>query len=176
MQEAIVQEHDQDTASKGQVDAAEGRDSIGVGHRRVSVGVPGRQEFLTDRKKIFQKKETWRYLLIRDLRPRPCSDSPQPRQDAVLSQHHHVICHHPVARPALLHVKPAEDVDNADHHVEQHLLPLGHAEVSATVHHPERHGAPVDHHEDAKVDVKEGGKKGQRENAGGDGEEAPEDV
>lgn len=42
MQEAIVQEHDQDTAGKGQVDTAEGRDSIGVGQHRVSVGVPVR--------------------------------------------------------------------------------------------------------------------------------------
>lgn len=81
-----------------------------------------------------------------------------------------------MARPALLHVKPAEDVDNADHHVEEHLLPLGHAKVSAAVHHPERHDAPVDHHKDAEIDVKEGGEKGQRENAGWDCEEAPEDV
>lgn len=44
------------------------------------------------------------------------------------------------------------------------------------MHHPERHGTPVDHHKDTEIDVKEGGEKGQRENAGGDGEEAPEDV
>lgn len=105
-----------------------------------------------------------------------CSDSPQPSKDAVLCQHHHVVRHHPVARPALLHVEPAEDVDNSDHHVEEHLLPLGHAKVSAAMHHPEGHGTPVDHHEDAEVDVKEGGEEGQRENAGRDGEEAPEDV
>lgn len=42
MQESVVQEHDQDAASKGQVDAAEGGDGVGVGHRRVSVGVPVR--------------------------------------------------------------------------------------------------------------------------------------
>lgn len=103
-------------------------------------------------------------------------NSPQAGQDAVLGQHHGVVRHHPVSRPALFHVEPAEDVDNADHHVEEHLLPLGHAEVSASVHHPEGHGAPVEHHEDAEVDVEEGGKEGEREDAGEDGEEAPEEV
>lgn len=81
-----------------------------------------------------------------------------------------------MARPALLHIKPAEDVDNADHHIEEHLLPLGHAEVGAAVHHPEGHGTPVDNHEDAKVDVEERGEEGEGEDAGRDGEEAPEEV
>lgn len=105
-----------------------------------------------------------------------CSNSPQPGEDGVFSQHHGVVRHHPVARPALLHVEPAEDVDDADHHVEEHLLPLWHAEVGASVHHPEGHGAPVHHHKDAEVDVEEGGEEGKREDAGRDGEEAPEEV
>ena len=103
-------------------------------------------------------------------------DSPQPSEDGVLRQHHGVVRHHPVPRLALLHVEPAEDVHDADHHVEEHLLPLGHAEVGAAVHHPEGHGAPVEHHEDPEVDVEEGGEEGEREDAGRDGEEAPEEV
>lgn len=104
------------------------------------------------------------------------SNSPQPGEDGVLGQHHDVVRHHSVARPALLHVEPAEDVDDPNHHVEEHLLPLGHAEVGASVHHPEGHGAPVDHDKDAEVDVEEGGEEGEREDAGRDGEEAPEEV
>lgn len=44
------------------------------------------------------------------------------------------------------------------------------------MHHPESHGAPVHDHKDAKVDVEEGSKEGEREHTGGDGEEAPEEV
>ncbi|KAF3857126.1 hypothetical protein F7725_008985 [Dissostichus mawsoni] len=99
VQEAVVKQHDQDTTSEGQVDAAQRWDRVGV-----------------------------------------------------------------------------EDVHDAHHHVEQHLLPLGHAEVGASVHHPEGHGAPVHHHEDAEVDVEEGGEEGEREDARRDGEEAPEEV
>lgn len=87
------------------------------------------------------------------------SNSPQPSEDAVLGQYDCVVCHHPVSCPALLHIKPAKNVDDTNHHIEEHLLPLGHAEVGATVHHPKGHDAPVDHHKDAKVDVKEGGKQ-----------------
>lgn len=118
---------------------------------------------------------------LRSLLPLLCPlrvsfDSPQPSEDGVLRQHHDVVRHHPVPRPALLHVEPAEDVDDADHHVEKYLLPFGHAEVGAPVHHPEGHGAPVEHHEDAKVDVEEGGEEGERKDARRDGEEAPEEV
>ncbi len=104
------------------------------------------------------------------------SNSPQPSEDGVLGQHHGVVCHHSVARAALLHVKPAEDVDDANHHIEEHLFPLGHTEVRASMHHPESHGAPVEHYKDAEVDVEEGGEEGKREDAGRDGEEAPEEV
>lgn len=104
------------------------------------------------------------------------TNSPQPSEDGVLGQHHNVVSHHSVACPSLFHIKPAEDIDDANHHIEEHLLPLGHTEVSASVHHPEGHGAPVDHNKYAKIDVKEGGKEGEWENTRRDGEEAPEKV
>lgn len=112
----------------------------------------------------------------------PCSqvlshgNSPQASEDGVFGQHHSVIRYHSITRPPLLHVKPTEDVDDPNHHVEEHLFPLGHTEVGASVHHPEGHGAPVDHHEDAEVDVEEGGEEGEGEDAGRYGEEAPEEV
>lgn len=40
MQEAVVEEHDQDAAGERQVDAAQCGDGIGVGQHRVPVGVP----------------------------------------------------------------------------------------------------------------------------------------
>lgn len=103
-------------------------------------------------------------------------NSPQAGKDGVFSQHHSVISYHAGTCSPFLHIKPAEDVDDPNHHVEKHLLPLRHTEVGASVHHPEGHGTPVDHHEDTEVDVEEGGEEGEGEDAGRDGEEAPEKV
>lgn len=96
-------------------------------------------------------------------------NSPQPCENGVLCQHYDVVHYHPVTRPSLLYIKPAEDVDNANHHVEEHLLPLGHAEVCASMNHPESHGAPVEHHEDPEVNVEKRGEESQWEDPGWDG-------
>lgn len=101
---------------------------------------------------------------------------PQSSEQCVLSQYHRVVSHHASPGVSLLDVEPTEDVDDANHHVKQHLLPARHTEVCSSMHHPQGHATPVEHHEDAKVQVEEGGEEGERENAGGDGEEAPEKV
>lgn len=101
---------------------------------------------------------------------------PQASKHRILGKHHEVVDHHVVPGSALLHVEPAEDVDDAHHHVEEHLFPFGHAKIRAAMHDPERHGAPVHNHEDAEVDVEDGSKEGEGEHPWGDGEKPPEDV
>ena len=60
----------------------------------------------------------------------------------ILSQGHGVVDGHTEAAGALLHIEPAEDVDDAYHHVVDDLLPLGHAEVGLTLDDPEGHDTP----------------------------------
>lgn len=60
----------------------------------------------------------------------------------VLSQRHRIVDSHAEAAGALLHIEPAENVDDAHNHVVDDLLPLGHAEVSLTLDDPEGHDTP----------------------------------
>lgn len=60
----------------------------------------------------------------------------------VLSQRHRVVDGHTEAAGALLDIEPAEDVDDAHHHVVDDFLPLGHAEVCLTLDDPEGHDTP----------------------------------
>lgn len=68
---------------------------------------------------------------------------PSSGQSHVLCQRHRVVDGHAETTGALLHVEPAEDVDDAHHHVVDNLLPLGHAEVSLTLDDPEGHDTPA---------------------------------
>lgn len=78
--------------------------------------------------------------------------------------------------PPLLDIEPGEDVDDAHHHVKDDLLPLANTEVCLTVDDPEGHDGPVENDEDAKVELEHGGKQGEGDDSGGDGEEVPAEL
>lgn len=63
-------------------------------------------------------------------------------QRHILSQCHRVVDSHTETAGALFDIEPAEDVNDAHHHVVDDLLPLGHAEVSLTLDNPKGHDTP----------------------------------
>ncbi|KAF4076843.1 hypothetical protein AMELA_G00219840, partial [Ameiurus melas] len=80
------------------------------------------------------------------------------------------------ARAALLHVEPAEDVDDPHHHVKDNLLPLGDAELGLAMHDPEGHDAPMQHDENSEVELEHGGEQGKGHDTCRDGEEVPAEL
>lgn len=101
---------------------------------------------------------------------------PQRAQGRVLQQDHEVVDEETAAGATFLHVEPAEDVDDAHHHVEDDFFPLGDAELGLAVHDPEGHDAPVQHDEDAEVELKDGGEEGEGHHPSCDGEEMPAEL
>lgn len=98
---------------------------------------------------------------------------PEGAQGGVFQKDHKIVNEQPAACPAFLDVEPTEDIDDPHHHVEHDLLPFGDTEFCLTVDDPEGHDAPVKDDEDAKVQLENGGKEGERDDPGCDREEVP---
>ena len=101
---------------------------------------------------------------------------PEAGEHGVLEQDDAVVEGHAAAAAALLDVEPAEDVDDAHHHVVDDFLPLGHAEVRLTLDDPEGHDAPVGHNENAKVELVNAGEEREGQTAGRDGKQMPQHL
>lgn len=101
---------------------------------------------------------------------------PQRAQGRVLTQDHEVVDEEAEAGASLFYIKPAEDVDDAHHHVKDNLLPLGDAEFGLAVYDPEGHDAPVQHNEDAEVELKHRGEESEGHHASGNGKEVPAEL